>query len=218
MPLMRFPDPRRARYDIVAVGGTLSTENLLLAYRQGIFPWPTEGYPLLWFCPQERAILEFDHLHIPRSLVRAQKRTTWRFTIDRAFKSVITACAKVERPDQQGTWITPEMIRAYCALHEQGHAHSVEVWEGDTLVGGIYGVDAGGAFAGESMFHLRPNASKLALLRLIDHLRSRGLDWLDIQVITPHMEAFGARVISRDQYLDKLARARGLRLFDGIPP
>ncbi len=216
MVLIRFPDPREAAFEgIVAIGGSLNPINLLNAYRQGIFPWPIEGWPLPWFCPDERAILAFEDLHVPRSLARVSKREPFRFTIDRDFSAVMTACARAKRTGEDGTWITPQMIRAYCALHWEGHAHSVEAWEDERLVGGVYGVDAGGAFAGESMFFLRPNASKLALLHLIEHLRERGLDWLDIQVMTPHMKSLGAKVISRDEFLKRLARARarGLDLF-----
>ncbi len=216
MVRLRFPDPRHATPEgIVAVGGEPRTEYLYEAYTHGIFPWPVEGYPLLWFSPARRAILEFDDLHVSRSLARTRRLTSLRLTIDQDFPSVIRACAAVSRPHERGTWITPEMIEGYCEFHRRGHAHSVEVWEEDALVGGIYGVDAGGAFAGESMFHLRPNASKLALLFLVEHLKSRGLDWLDIQVMTPHMKAFGAKEISRDEFLEKLAvaRHRGLQLF-----
>ena len=214
--LVRFPDPRDSTPEgIVAVGGEPRPEYLREAYRRGIFPWPVEGYPLLWFSPPERAVLDFDKLHVPRSLARERRRTRLSFTIDRAFERVIRACASVPRAHERGTWITPWMIRGYCEFHRRGHAHSVEAWDGDELAGGVYGVDAGGAFAGESMFRLRPNASKLALLFLIEHLRSRGLDWLDAQVITPHLEALGARLIPREEFLDKLALAlaRGLRLF-----
>jgi leucyl/phenylalanyl-tRNA--protein transferase len=211
--VIRFPDPRDAPYgDIIAVGGNLHTFNLLRAYRLGIFPWPIEGWPLTWFSPQERAIIEFKDLKVPRSLAKLRRRAPYHLTIDAAFREVILSCARIKRADEQGTWITPQMFRAYCQLHELGHAHSVEAWEGDTLVGGLYGVDAGGAFAGESMFYLRPNASKLALLHLIEHLRQRGLDWLDIQVMTPHMEALGAHTITRDEFLEKLATARALNL------
>lgn len=197
------------------MGGKLNAINLLSAYRQGIFPWPVEDWPLTWFCPEERAILEFCDLHVPRSLARIARRAPLRFTIDQDFEGVINACAKAKRAGEDGTWITPEMIRAYCELHRSGHAHSVEAWEGEHMVGGLYGVDAGGAFAGESMFFLRPHASKLALLHLIEHLAMKGLDWIDIQVMTPHMETLGAKLISRDQYLEKLkgALARKLDLF-----
>jgi leucyl/phenylalanyl-tRNA--protein transferase len=217
--VIRFPDPRRAPDDIVAVGGEAQPEVLLQAYRRGIFPWPVEGYPLLWFCPKVRAVLEFRDLHVPRRLERERKVSGLRFTLDRDFGAVIRACAKVPRPDG-GTWITPEIVRGYTELHRLGHAHSVEAWDGGALVGGLYGVDAGGAFAGESMFYLRPNASKLALLFLVEHLRGRGLDWMDIQMMTPHMRALGAKLLSRDAFLEKLSatRRRGLTLFPAARP
>lgn len=216
MTLVRFPDPRDSTPEgIVAVGGSPDPDFLVEAYSNGIFPWPVEGYPLLWFSPPERAILVFEELHVPRSLARARRRTRLRFTFDRAFERVIASCAAIERAHEEGTWITPEMIHGYTELHRRGGAHSIEAWEGEELVGGLYGVDAGGAFAGESMFYLRPDASKLALLFLIEHLRARGLDWLDIQVLTPHMSVLGARLVSRDEFLERLTRARrrGLKLF-----
>ncbi|MDQ3908478.1 MAG: leucyl/phenylalanyl-tRNA--protein transferase, partial [Acidobacteriota bacterium] len=145
------------------------------------------------FCPRERAIVEWDDLHVPRRLARFRRNTPYRFSFDADFPRVV----------------------AHCALNRLGRAHSVEVWEGEELVGGIYGVDAGGAFAGESMFYLRPNASKLAFLHLFEHLHSRGLDWIDIQVMTPHMQRLGAKLVTRDVFLTKLhgALARGLELF-----
>lgn len=215
---MFFPDPQLMPddEDVIAVGDALAPEVLLDAYRHGIFPWPHRGYPLLWFCPAERAILEFEQLHVPRSLERERRRAKFQFTIDREFARVIDACARAKRSDGEGTWITPAMRRAYIRLHELGWAHSVEAWEAGELVGGLYGVDAGGAFAGESMFYLRPNASKLALLYLIEHLKRRGAQWIDIQQLTPHMQTLGARAVSRREYLAKLeqALARGARLFD----
>lgn len=216
MPILEFPDPRTANADgIVAVGGDLHSQSLLLAYRQGIFPWPVEGYPLLWFCPAERAILDFAALHVPRSLARARRQTALRFTIDADFAGVIHACAGTPRPGQDGTWITPQIVAAYTRLHDLGIAHSVEAWHGARLVGGVYGVAVDGAFAAESMFYHEPNASKLALLHLISHLRARGLDWLDIQVMTPHLARLGAKMIGRDHFLERLraTRARGLILF-----
>jgi leucyl/phenylalanyl-tRNA--protein transferase len=216
MPVAEFPDPRSANRDgIVAVGGDLHPRSLLLAYRQGIFPWPVEGFPLLWFCPAERGILEFRDLHLPRSLVRARRQTALRFSIDQAFAEVIRACAATPRPGQDGTWITLQIIAAYIRLHRMGIAHSAEGWRGERLVAGIYGVEVDGAFAAESMFYHESNASKLALLHLIDHLRARGLEWLDIQVLTPHLARLGAKAIPRDEFLEKLrrTRARGLRLF-----
>src|SRR5688572_27020340 len=174
-----FPDPRYAPGDVVAMG-----EDLRVA-------------PLPWFSPRRRAVIFFDELHVGRSLRKVQKRAELTFTIDRDFRSVIAECAAADRPDQDGTWIAPAMIAAYTRLHDAGDAHSVEVWEDGALVGGLYGVDAGGIFTGESMFHLRPDASKLALLFLIDQLRERGAALLDCQVMTPHMEALGAREIPR---------------------
>ncbi|MDX1932027.1 MAG: leucyl/phenylalanyl-tRNA--protein transferase [Capsulimonadales bacterium] len=215
-----FPDPRHAGPEgIVAVGGDLRPETLLTAYRAGIFPWPHEGYPLLWFCPERRAILDFSELHIPESLAKARRKTSLTFSIDTAFEQVIHSCRSTPRPDQDGTWITPRMKAAYLELHRLGYAHSVEVRnEANELVGGLYGVSVDGVYSGESMFHRVSNASKLALLHLIDHLRDRGADFIDIQQLTPHMAALGAREIPREAFLDrwKAARARGLTLFD--PP
>jgi leucyl/phenylalanyl-tRNA---protein transferase len=209
--LIHFIDPERSIDGIVALGGPLSTTNLLRAYRRGIFPWPFTDDILPWCCPEERGILDFNELHIPRRLART--RHPFHFTIDRAFQQVIILCATVKREHESGTWITREMIRAYCELHQQGHAHSVEVWERTELVGGVYGVDASGSFSGESMFSLRSNASKLALLFLIDHLKGRGLDWMDIQMVTPHMEALGAKELSRAEFLAKLAATQERKLI-----
>jgi leucyl/phenylalanyl-tRNA--protein transferase len=210
-----FPDPRYAPSDVVAMGEDLRVETLREAYRKGIFPWPHDGLPLPWFSPRRRAVIFFDELHVGRSLRKARQRSPFTFTIDRDFRAVIAACAEAERPDQDGTWIEPFMIEAYTALHDAGDAHSIEVWEGDELVGGLYGVDCGGLFTGESMFHRRPEASKLALLFVIDHLRERGATFLDCQVMTPHMAALGAREIPRGRFLDALAevQARGIRIF-----
>jgi leucyl/phenylalanyl-tRNA--protein transferase len=201
--------------DIVAAGGDLEPETLLRAYRRGIFPWPVEGLPLLWFCPRERAVLEFAALHVGRSLARTRARTRLGFTVDAAFPAVIRGCAETPRPGQAGTWITADVVAAYTRLHRLGVAHSVEAWDGRRLVGGIYGVDVDGAFAAESMFYRSPDASKLALLRLIEHLAARGLDWMDVQVMTPHMARLGARTIPREAFLARLARTRrrGFRLF-----
>lgn len=217
MSLIDFPDPAHASDgDFIAFGGSLNKDNLLRAYRRGIFPWPVDGLALVWFSPEKRAILEFKHLHVPRRLSRVRRRTNLRCTIDQNFTAVITHCARIRRNGEGGTWITPEMLRAYSELHNSGNAHSVEVWDKEHLVGGLYGVDVDGSFSGESMFYLRPNASKLALLHLIDHLQARGLDWIDIQVLTPHMAALGAKEIDRDEFLLKLkaTRARQLAIFD----
>jgi leucyl/phenylalanyl-tRNA--protein transferase len=201
--------------DIVALGGNLEPATLREAYRNGVFPWPAEDLPLLWFCPRERAILEYQHLHVGRSLARARRQTRCTFTLDAAFEDVIQICASEPRPGQDGTWITDEMIEAYVRLHGLGVAHSVEAWHEGRLVGGLYGVDTDGAFSAESMFYHEPWASKLALLHLLDHLADRGLDWIDIQVMTPHMERLGARNIARREFLALLRRTRdlGLQLF-----
>lgn len=201
--------------DIVAMGGDLEPETLLYAYRHGVFPWPSEGLPLLWYCPRRRAILELERLHVGRTLARVRRQARLRLTIDADFAGVIRGCAATPRPEQSGTWITPEMLEAYTRLHRLGVAHSAEAWHGETLVGGVYGVDVDGAFAAESMFYRRPYASRLALLHLLDHLRGRGLDWIDVQVMTPHMERMGAREVPRAEFLRRLAatRRRGLDIF-----
>ena len=210
-----FPDPRYAPSDVVALGDDLRVATLREAYRKGIFPWPHEDYPLPWFSPRRRAVIFFDELHVGRSLRKEQKKNAFTFTFDRDFRSVIRACSETERPEQDGTWIEPKIIAAYTRLHEAGDAHSIEVWEDDALVGGLYGVDAGGVFTGESMFHHRSDASKLALLFLAEHLRARGATLIDCQVMTPHMQLLGAREIPRARFLDLLAEAqsRDLALF-----
>lgn len=225
-----FPDPRTFRYpewvaigeyyfrshDVVSFGTPLTVENVLEAYQKGIFPWNTEGLPLPWHCPEWRAVLDFKDLTIPRSLEKVRRKTDLTFSIDRAFPQVIRECALAYRPGQGGTWISPEFIHIYTELHHHGVAHSIEAWNPDeTLAGGLYGIDAGGVFCGESMFYKTPNASKLALLHLIDHLRGKGSTWLDAQVMTPHLEALGAVEIDRNHFLDKLhdTQARKLTLF-----
>lgn len=230
MSSINFPDPRFHEYsewvlfgdyyynarDIVGFGGELSIENLRNAYRQGIFPWHIEGLPLPWFCPEHRAVLEFAELHVPRTLRKEWQKANFTFTIDKSFRQVIENCAKTARSGEIGTWITADFISSYCKFHEAGDAHSVEVWDSSgNLVGGLYGVDAGGVFCGESMFFLRPNASKLALLFLIEHLKISGATWLDTQVMTPHFKIFGAKEITRAEFLNKLkeTQKQNLKLF-----
>ena len=216
----RWPEPDPDdEFGLVALDRHLSAARLVSAYRHGIFPWPDGGpnRPIPWVCPPRRAILEFSALHVPRSLRKTRERTAalLRFTRDAAFADVIRACARAARPGQRGTWILPSFIAAYTELHRLGHAHSVEVWDGPTLVAGLYGVTAGGVFTGESMFHLVPDASKLAVLHLIDHLQARGAGWLDIQQLTPHFALLGAREIDRADFLARLAaeQKRHLTLF-----
>ncbi len=207
MPLT-FPSPTAARDDLdglLLLGGQPTVENLVAAYAQGIFPWPVPGWPLAWFCPPRRGILRLASLHVGRSLARAQRQSPWRISFDAAFGPVMRACQAQLRPGQDSTWITPQLVGGYEALHAAGHAHSVEVWEGDELVGGLYGVAVQGVFAGESMFHHRPNASKLAVLALASHLQARGASWFDIQQLTPHMLALGAEEVSREEFLVLLA-------------
>ncbi len=202
---------------IVAVGGPLTAAIVRDAYQSGVFPWPHPGLPLLWFSPDPRAVLDFDDLHVPKSLAKAHRNTTLRFTIDSAFPEVIQACRKTPRPDQESTWITHTMERVYNELHQSGDTHSVEAWDTDNqLVGGLYGVCVDGVFSGESMFHRVDNASKLCVLHLVDHLKSRGLHWIDIETMTPHFAALGAKEIRREVFLERLAseRQRGLVLFD----
>ncbi|MEO5961438.1 MAG: leucyl/phenylalanyl-tRNA--protein transferase [Opitutaceae bacterium] len=201
------PDPADP-VGLVALDRDLSPARLISAYRHGVFPWPDSALPgaIPWVCPPRRAILEFHSLHIPRSLRRTQRSLAHlRFTIDTAFSAVIRGCASAPRPGQGGTWITPPMIAAYTELHRLGHAHSVEAWDGDALVGGLYGVTAGGVFTGESMFHRLSGVSKLCILHLVALLRERGATWMDIQQLTPHLALLGAREIPRSEFVSRLA-------------
>lgn len=202
---VRFPNPRTAdRRGLVAVGGDLSVPRLLLAYRSGIFPWTFD--PITWWSPNPRAIFELDSFQPLRSLARLLRRNPFAVTRNRAFRAVMEGCA-TSAPGRETTWITPEFIAAYTRLHELGHAHSVECWQGAELVGGIYGVSVGGLFAGESMFHRASNASKVALCHLIAHLRERGFDLFDVQMLTPVTRQLGAVEIPREDYLRRLAGA-----------
>jgi leucyl/phenylalanyl-tRNA--protein transferase len=209
MGLVRFPEPQSASEEgIVAIGGDLQVETLLAAYSQGIFPWPHEGYPLLWFCPWERGVLEFKNLHVPRSLQKLDKKTPWTWTTDQAFDEVIKACAEVPREGQSGTWITDEVLLAYRNFHRAGFAHSLEVWEGAQLVGGIYGVFVKNVFSAESMFFHQSNASKWALWKLVTFLQKKGLEWMDVQMVTNVCERFGAHLISQKEFLAKLRKSQ----------
>ena len=200
-----FPDPKLALEEgIVDVREDLSIPVLLEAYSFGIFPWPHEGLPMLWFCPPQRGILAFKDFHLPRSLKKQARRVKWQFTMNQSFDEVIDACAVQSRPGQPGTWINPRLARAYKEFHRAGYAHSVECWDGDKLIGGLYGVYVGGVFSGESMFYHIDGASKLCLLFLIEFLKTQGLSWMDCQMVTPHMEKLGAKYISRIEYLKRL--------------
>jgi leucyl/phenylalanyl-tRNA--protein transferase len=205
---LRFPDPRGADRDgLVAIGGDLSVPRLLAAYRLGIFPWPEIGWPLPWVSPPRRAVLRPRNLHTPRRLRRLRRQQRFTIHVDRAFATVIRGCGDPEfRP---GTWLTHEMIAAYCALHRHGHAHSVEVWRGEELVAGLYGVAIGRSFSAESMFHRVRDTSKLALVAAVELLDSLGYRWLDCQVPSPLMTRFGAETWPRARFLAELARAVG---------
>jgi len=200
-----FPPAEGAsREGVVAVGGDFRPERLLLAYSQGIFPWPTAGLPLLWFSPDPRFVLRPQAAHIGRSLAKEMRRGSFEIRMDSAFERVIRACGAVPRPDQDGTWITEDLIAGYVALHELGYAHSIEAWRGDRLVGGLYGVSLGGVFFGESMFAVEPDASKVAFATLLGQLVTWGVDLVDCQVKTEHLARFGAGEIPRKAFLAAL--------------
>ena len=203
-----FPPVSRAREDgLLAVGGTLSPERLLVAYANGIFPWPSsKRAPIPWFCPSPRTVLVPGQIRVNRSLRRAVRRAPFTVTFDRAFPEVITACARVPRREK-GTWITPAMIEAYAHLHELGFAHSVEAWHETTLVGGVYGVSLGAAFFGESMFTREPDASKIALFTLLRRLDAWRFRFLDCQMTTPHVLSLGAVEWSQDHFQSELRDA-----------
>ncbi|WP_189453399.1 leucyl/phenylalanyl-tRNA--protein transferase [Cognatilysobacter bugurensis] len=197
---------------LLAIGGDLSIERLLNAYRHGIFPWYSEGQPILWWSPDPRAVFETRCFALPSRFRRSLRQLPWRVTADQAFDAVINACASVPRRHQDGTWIVPEMLEAYRQFHEAGHAHSIEVWSGDRLVGGLYGVAIGRMFYGESMFSLESGASKAALGALMSRMREWGWPLLDAQVENPHLMQLGARRMPRtdfSQTVSELVRQSG---------
>jgi len=204
-----FPDPHEADAEgLVACGGSLDPKRVLAAYAQGIFPWPYDAdTPVLWFSPDPRMVLRPAELHVSRSLQRTITKRLYEVRYDTAFAEVIRRCASVRRPGQPGTWITAEMIRAYDRLHAMGFAHSAEAWSERQLVGGLYGVSLGAAFFGESMFALRPNASKVAFVHLVRQLHAWEFQLVDCQVYTEHLARFGATPWPRARYLEALARA-----------
>lgn len=208
--LIRFPDPAQAEPDgLVAIGGDLTPERILSAYRQGIFPWYNTGQPILWWSPDPRMVLYPQEFQPRRSLRKALKNSSLSIRFDTAFERVIQACAETPRPNQTGTWITPEMLTAYSALHHQGIAHSVETWDGDTLVGGLYGIALGRIFFGESMFAHQTDASKIAFSHLVHFLKQHKALLLDCQFHTDHLASLGARLVPRSEFLAQLKK--GLR-------
>jgi leucyl/phenylalanyl-tRNA--protein transferase len=221
MPVYRLPETivfppveHTAESGLLAVGGDLSPERLLAAYREGIFPWYGDGEPILWWSPDPRFVLFPDELRISRSMRQFLKKGSVRITFDQAFREVIEACRR-PRPGQDGTWITTEMREAYAVLHDLGFAHSVEVWQEKELVGGLYGVSLGRAFFGESMFSAIPNASKAALITLVLHLRERGFGLIDCQVETAHLSGLGARPIPRRDFCALLKQSLRHETFCG---
>jgi leucyl/phenylalanyl-tRNA--protein transferase len=214
MPIYRlireviFPAPEDADPSgLLAVGGDLSSERLLEAYRLGIFPWFSGDEPILWWSPDPRLVLDLDDFKISRSLAKTLKKKIFQVTFDRAFAEVICACASVQRDGQRGTWITEDMQEAYVELHHLGYAHSVETWLAGELAGGLYGVSLGKAFFGESMFHRRADASKVALAALVDHLKSWNFHFIDAQMTTAHLLRLGAKELPRRVFLKRLRSA-----------
>jgi leucyl/phenylalanyl-tRNA--protein transferase len=203
-----FPSPEYAEGDgLLAVGGDLSEERLLRAYSAGIFPWYSGDTPILWWSPDPRLILLPDELRVSRSLRQTMKKGVYKLTMDKAFGEVIRNCASIHRKEGEGTWITAEMIAAYIRLHDSGFAHSVESWYGEELVGGLYGVSLNGIFFGESMFAKRHDASKVAFVTLVQQLKEWGFLLVDCQITTGHLKRFGAREVSRVEFMNRLREA-----------
>jgi leucyl/phenylalanyl-tRNA--protein transferase len=197
-----FPDPDMAASEpegLLAVGGDLGPERLLAAYRNGIFPWYETGQPILWWSPNPRAVLAPSRLHVSRSLRRTLRSDRYHVSVDQSFRAVIDGCANVRATS--GTWITPEMRSAYLHLHQLGHAHAVEIWQGPSLVGGLYGIALGGVFFGESMFSRASDASKVALVKLVQVAKSRGIDLIDCQVNTRHLASLGSELLPRSEFV-----------------
>lgn len=185
---------------LIAIGGELSSNRLLQAYRRGIFPWYNAGEPILWWSPNPRMVLFPDELNVSRSLSKILKKSLFEIRVNTAFRDVISACSEVKRPQQSGTWINQDMINAYCELHTLGYAISVESWQDDQLVGGCYGIKINRMFYGESMFHRVSDASKVAFVHLVQYLQSHHVGMIDCQMKTPLLSAFGAREIPRAQF------------------
>ena len=201
-----FPSPEQASAEgIVAVGGDLQPERVMLAYRKGIFPWFESDDFLLWWSPDPRMVLFPDRLKVSKSMRTVLRKKQFEVTFNKAFDQVVEACAKVKRFGQNGTWITPGLMEVYSSLHTQGHAHSVEVWEEGSLVGGLYGIDLGTVFCGESMFSKSSNASKVALIYLVKELKKNKYELIDCQVPTQHLASMGAETISRTEFLTFLS-------------
>jgi leucyl/phenylalanyl-tRNA--protein transferase len=197
-----FPPVEEANKDgILAIGGDLSPERLLLAYQSGIFPWFNEGEPIIWWAPKSRMVLFFDDLVVSKSMRNILNRNLFKVTFNQNFRAVISNCSHTKREGQNGTWITNDMIEAYCKLHDSGIAKSVEVWQNEELVGGLYGIDLGHVFCGESMFSTVSNASKVAFINLVSQLKKENYKLLDCQVYNEHLETLGCREIGRKNFM-----------------
>lgn len=206
MAIIEFPDVDLADEDgLLAIGGDLELESLVLAYTHGIFPWPiSKQYPLAWFSPDPRGVFEFKNLHLSKSLKKFLKKNPYEIRFNTNFEAVILNCARVERPENQGTWITSDIIDAYINLFNHGLAYSSEAYLNNKLVGGVYGVCLKHFYSGESMFHTEDNASKFALIALLYKLNESGISWIDTQMVTPIIANLGGSSIPRDEYLLKL--------------
>lgn len=212
-----FPDPELAEEDgLLGVGGDLSPERLLLAYANGIFPWFSKGEPIMWWSPDPRCVLRPGKLKISTSLRQALKKGNYEVRFDTCFEEVIRQCSTAKRKGQRGTWITKAMVDAYIQLHELGYAHSTEVFMDGKLAGGLYGVSIGGTYSGESMFHLRPEASKIALYHLVQRLKEKGFPLIDCQVTNQHLLSFGAEEMPRKEFLKQLIKNREKRAKKGF--
>ncbi len=208
--LERFPSPEYALSDpngLLAIGGDLQPARLIAAYYEGIFPWFNADDPILWWSPDPRAVFVPGSIKISRSMRKFLKKQDWQYTINQAFEQVMAGCS-APRSNQDGTWITSDIQSAYLELHQQGHAHSLEVWQQGELVGGLYGLAIGQVFCGESMFHTQTNASKAAMIALHQHLLKKGFKLIDAQVMNPHLDSLGAKAIKRDDFLKLLKRFR----------
>lgn len=203
-PVVESADPS----GVLAIGGDLEVESLLLAYRSGIFPWPMDDFPLLWWAVPKRALLYIEEFKISRSLVREIKRAPYEIKFNSNFRAVIEGCANAPRNSKHaGTWITPEMIEGYTNLHKAGFAYSIEAYKAGKLVGGLYGVQIERFVSAESMYHIAPNASKLCLVALVDKLRVEKIKWIDLQVINPFTKTLGAREVTRNKFMKLLAES-----------
>lgn len=198
---------------VIAVGGYMTAELLTLAYSNGIFPWPHEGYPLLWFSPEKRGVLDFEKLHLSRSFKKWRRQTTseYRITFDKNFSAVVRCCREQKRKGQVGSWINDEIERAYGEMHRLGRAFSVEVWREETLVGGVYGVKSEIYYSCESMFCAEDNTSKLALISLVEKLQTQGIKWVDIQMVTSVCASLGGELVDRSEFLRRIGHGNHLR-------